>query len=211
MSLVSSDTTTKYDVRIERNGSLYAEFTQQVETGTSDYLEVDLEEGTYTFTIITDTGSPINFDSGFQLTLIARIDSDYDIQIPDIVRAASNLTANSTGIFLHENMPDVTVLGFLTGLFKMFNLVAEVRNDSPTQKTIVVKTLDDFYSSSLVETDLTSKIDISKSAVNKTLPYTKIMFEYEDTATSAKQHKVNNITWGGEEYEVQGNSRFKRI
>ena len=47
LSLVSSDTTTKYDVRIERNGSLYAEFTQQVETGTSDYLEVDLEEGTY--------------------------------------------------------------------------------------------------------------------------------------------------------------------
>ena len=109
-------------------------------------------------------------------------------------------------------MPDVTVLGFLTGLFKMFNLVAEVRNDSPTQKTIVVKTLDDFYSSSLVETDLTSKIDISKSAVNKTLPYTKIMFEYEDTGSLlAKQHKeVNNITWGGEEYEVQGNSRFQK-
>ena len=75
-------------------------------------------------------------------------------------------------------------------MFKMFNLVAEVRNDSPTQKTIVVKTLDDFYSSSLVETDLTSKIDISKSAVNKTLPYTKIMFEYEDTGSLlAKQHK----------------------
>ena len=212
LSLVSSDTTTKYDVRIEKNGSLYTEFTQQVQTGTSDYLEVDLEEGTYTFTIITDSGSPINFDSGFELRLIPRIDSDYDIQIPDIVRTASNLTTNSTGVFYtHENMPDMTALDFLSGIFKMFNLVAEVRNDSTTQKTIVVKTLDDFYSSSLVETDLTNKIDISKSAVNKALPYTKISLEYEDTGSLlAKQHKeVNNITWGGEEYETQGNSRYE--
>lgn len=213
LSLVSSDTTTKYDVRIERNGTLYYEFTQQVQTGTSDYLEVDLEEGTYTFTVITDTGSPINFNSGFELRLIARIDRDYDIQIPDIVRTASNLTTNSTGIFYtHENMPDITVLEFITGIFKMFNLVAEVRNDSPTQKTIVVKTLDDFYTSSLVETDLTSKIDVSKSAVNKTLPYTKITFEYEDTdSLLAKQHKeVNNITWGGEFEDVKGDSRYEK-
>ena len=213
LSLVSSDTTTKYDVRIERNGTLYYEFTQQVQTGTSDYLEVDLEEGTYTFTVITDTGSPINFNSGFELRLIARIDRDYDIQIPDIVRTASNLTTNSTGIFYtHENMPDMTVLEFITGIFKMFNLVAEVRNDSLTQKTIVVKTLDDFYTSSLVETDLTSKIDVSKSAVNKTLPYTKITFEYEDTGSLlAKQHKeVNNITWGGEFEDVKGDSRYEK-
>ncbi len=214
LSLVSSDTTTKYDVRVERNGSLYYEFTQEVQTGTTDYLEVDLDEGTYTFTVITDSGSPIDFNSGFELRLIARVDREYqDISIPDIVRTASNLIANSNQIFYtHENMPDITVLDFLSGLFKMFNLVAEVRNDSRTEKTIVVKTLDDFYVSSTAETDLTSKINVESSTVNKALPYTKITFEYEDTdSLLAKQHKeVNNITWGGESEDIKGDSRYNK-
>ena len=216
LSLVSSDTTTKYDVRIERNGVTYKEFTQEVQTGTTDYLETELDEGTYTFTVITESGASINFDSGFELRLIARIDRDYfdgNISVPDIVRTASNLTTNSTGVFYTtENLPDMTVLEFLSGLFKMFNLVAEVRNDSLTQKTIVVKTLDDFYTSSLTEIDLTRNIDISSSSVNRTLPFTKITFEYEDTdSLLAKQHKeVNGITWGGEDADVKGDSKYEK-
>ncbi|QDP49259.1 MAG: hypothetical protein Tp156SUR476192_6 [Prokaryotic dsDNA virus sp.] len=216
LSLVSSDTTTKYDVRIERNGVTYKEFTQEVQTGTTDYLETELDEGTYTFTVITESGASINFDSGFELRLIARIDRDYfdgSVNVPDIVRTASNLSTNATGVFYtRENLPDITVLDFLSGIFKLFNLVAEVRNDSPTQKTIVVKTLDDFYTSSLVETDLTNNIDIQSSSVNKTLPYTKVTFEYEDTGSLlAKQHKeANNITWGGEFADVKGDSRYEK-
>jgi len=216
LSLVSSDTTTKYDVRIERNGVTYKEFTQEVQTGTTDYLETELDEGTYTFTVITESGASINFDSGFELRLIARIGRDYfdgNISVPDIVRTASNLTTNSTGVFYTtENLPDMTVLEFLSGLFKMFNLVAEVRNDSLTQKTIVVKTLDDFYTSSLTEIDLTRNIDISSSSVNRTLPFTKITFEYEDTdSLLAKQHKeVNGITWGGEDADVKGDSKYEK-
>jgi hypothetical protein len=105
----------------------------------------------------------------------------------------------------------MTVLEFLSGIFKLFNLVAEVRNDSLTQKTIVVKTLDDFYTGSVAETDLTSKIDISSSTVNKALPFTKITLEYEDTGSLlAKQHKeTNNITWGGEFEDISSQSRFK--
>ena len=216
LSLVSSDTTTKYDVRIERNGVTYKEFTQEVQTGTTDYLETELDEGTYTFTVITESGATINFDSGFELRLIARIDRDYfdgSVNVPDIVRTASNLSTNATGVFYtRENLPDITVLDFLSGIFKLFNLVAEVRNDSPTQKTIVVKTLDDFYTSSLVETDLTRNIDIKSSSINKTLPYTKVTFEYEDTGSLlAKQHKeANNITWGGEFADVKGDSRYEK-
>lgn len=216
LSLVSSDTTTKYDVKIERNGVTYKEFTQEVQTGTTDYLETDLDEGTYTFTVITDSGASINFDSGFELRLIARIDRDYidgNVNVLDVVRTASSLSTNATGVFYtHENLPDITVLEFLSSIFKMFNLVAEVRNDSATQKTIVVKTLDNFYTSSIVETDLTSKIDISSSTVNKTIPYTKITFEYEDTGSLlAKQHKeTDNITWGGESANIKGDSKYEK-
>ena len=209
---VSSDTTTPYDLRIERNGVVYDTIPVAGNKKTvNDFVEIDLDPGTYTFIIITKSGSPINFDSGFELRLIARIDREFDISIPDIVRTGTTLATNSTGVFYtHLNMPDMTVLEFLTGLFKMFNLVAEVRNDSSTQKTIVVKTLDDFYSSSLIETDLTDKIDISTSTVNKALPYTKINFQYEDTGSLlAKQHgETLGQVWGGEDYDV-ADSRYK--
>ena len=148
--------------------------------------------------------------------MIARIDRDYidgNVNVLDVVRTASSLSTNATGVFYtHENLPDITVLEFLSSIFKMFNLVAEVRNDSATQKTIVVKTLDNFYTSSIVETDLTSKIDISSSTVNKTIPYTKITFEYEDTGSLlAKQHKeTDNITWGGESANIKGDSKYEK-
>jgi len=209
---VSSDTTNSYDLRVEKDGVVYDTIPVAASKKTvDDYVEIALDPGTYTFIIITKSGSPINFDSGFELRLIAIIDREFDISIPDIVRTGTTLATNSTGIFYsHLNMPDMTVLEFLTGLFKMFNLVAEVRNDSNTEKTIVVKTLDDYYSSSLVEIDLTSKIDISSSNVNKALPYTKILFEYEDTGSLlAKQNgETLGQVWGGEDYDVS-DSKYK--
>jgi len=209
---VSSDNTTAYDLRIEKNGVVFDTIPVPGDKKTvNDFIEVELDPGTYTFTIITESGSPINFDSGFSLRLIARIDREFGVNIPDIVRTGTSLTSNNTGVFYAKNnMPDMTVLEFLTGLFKMFNLVAEVRNDSNTQKTIVIKTLDDYYNTSLIETDLTSKIDISSSNVNKALPYTKILFEYEDTdSLLAKQHgETLGQVWGGEDYDVS-DSRYK--
>jgi hypothetical protein len=208
----STDTTNAYELRIEKNGVVFDTIPVAADEKTvNDYVEVDLDPGTYTFTIVTESGSSIDFDQGFELRLIARIDREFDDNIPDIVRTGSSLTSNNTGVFYAKNnMPDMTVLEFLTGLFKMFNLVAEVRNDSNTEKTIVVKTLDDYYNSSLVETDLTSKIDISSSKVNKALPYTKILFEYEDTdSLLAKQHgETLGQVWGGEDYDVS-DSNYK--
>ena len=218
LKLVSSNTTTQFDVRINSGGVLYDKLEGLTQTGTSDYIEFYLDEGTYTFTIVTTSGSPINFNSGFELTLIAVIDREFDINVPDIVRSATTLTTNNTGIFYtHENMPDMTVLEFLSGIFKMFNLVAEVRNDSSTQKTIVVKSLDDYYTSSTIETDITNKIDISSSSVEVTLPYSKLLFEYEDLGSLlAKQHQeANGIAWGGEvnatgKAEYKGDTRNKK-
>jgi len=218
LKLVSSDTTTKFSVRINSNGVLYDQIDNQTQTGTTNYIEFSLDEGTYTFLIITDSGSPITFDSGFELRLIGVIDREFNINAPDIVRTATSLTTNNTGVFYTlDNMPDMTVLEFLSGIFKMFNLVAEVRNDSSTQKTIIVKTLDDFYTSSTVETDITSKIDISSSSVESSLPYSKLMFEYEDLGSLlAKQHQeAFGIAWGGEVNgsgltEYKGDTRNKK-
>lgn len=82
-----------------------------------------------------------------------------------------------------QQIPEMKVIDFLTGLFKMFNLTAYIEND-----IVVVKTLDSFYSSGN-SYDISKYVEVDKSAVNVALPYREINFSYEDTDTFlAKQH-----------------------
>ena len=209
----TTDTTNPYTLIVKREGIEYERVEVPAdEKTTSDYVQFELDPGTYTFIVETEENQSIDFDGGFLLRFIARIDREFGVNVPDITRTATALTSNSVGVFYADlNMPDMTILEFLTGLFKMFNLVAEVRNDSLTEKTIVVKTLDNYYLSSGKETDLTEKIDISTSSVNKALPYTKITFEYDDVGSLlAKQHsETSGQTWGGESEEVP-DSQYKK-
>jgi len=97
-----------------------------------------------------------------------------------------------------QQIPDIKVIDFLSGLFKMFNLTAFV--DDITNE-IVVKTLDSFYSGGS-SYDITKYIDVSKSQVNIALPYREINFQHEDTETFlAAFHKQKfGKTWGKSEY-----------
>lgn len=212
LSLISANTSTEFDLTVKRNGATWKTYTKQTQTGIGSYLEMDFDDGDYEFIITTTAANPIIF-TAFNLELIARIEQDYGVYVDNKTRTANTITTpQQSNFFISKNFPDMTILQFMSGIFKMFNLVAEVRNDSPTQKTVVVKTLDDFYISSNVETDITSKIDISSSKIDKALPYTKINFEYEDTGSLlAKQHKeIDNSVWGGEGYEV-GDKRYESV
>jgi len=97
-----------------------------------------------------------------------------------------------------QQIPNIKVIDFLSGLFKMFNLTAYI--DQITNE-IVVKTLDSFY---LVGSsyDITKYVDVSKSQVNTALPYREINFEHEDTNTffSAFHKQRFGKTWGKSEY-----------
>ena len=113
----------------------------------------------------------------------------------------------------------MTILEFLSGIFKMFNLVCFVEgteNSSYTttqsnMKRIRVMTFDAYYSSA-TELDITDKIDISQSSVHRNIPYTSIEFKYEDTeAILAEQHKTaNGIEWGGEKWVGIEDSRGEK-
>jgi len=97
-----------------------------------------------------------------------------------------------------QQIPNIKVIDFLSGLFKMFNLTAFV--DEITNE-IVVKDLDSFYSSGS-SYDITKYLDISKSQVNIALPYREINFQHEDTDTffSAFHKQRFGKTWGKSEY-----------
>jgi hypothetical protein len=86
---------------------------------------------------------------------------------------------------ISQQIPDMKVIDFITGIFRTFNLTAFV---DKTTNEIVVKTLNDFYSSGQPY-DISKYIVSDASSVNVALPFREINLEFEDTETIlAKQH-----------------------
>lgn len=83
-----------------------------------------------------------------------------------------------TDIVISDQMPDIKVIDFLTGLFKMFNLTAYVQNDGK----IKVMTLDDFYDSG-TDYDISEFVDSTESEVDFAIPYQEIAFRFQEPNT----------------------------
>jgi len=121
----------------------------------------------------------------------------------------NNFTAQDVQEFsVSEQIPDIGIMDFLSGLFKTFNLVAYL-NDTGT---IVVRPLEgssnisnSYYTSAdisgndaPVNYNISQYVDVTKSQVNVALPYNKIIYEYEGLGTLlAKQHEqLFGTGWG---------------
>lgn len=118
---------------------------------------------TITFTYIT-----VQYGQGGGVTTLNTTVTGSDIQ-PN--GAVSN-------IVISDQMPDIKVIDFLTGIFKMFNLTAFVQDDGK----IKVTTLDDFYDAGN-EYDISEFIDVSNSEVNFAIPYQEIAFRFQKPST----------------------------
>lgn len=113
----------------------------------------------------------------------------------------TNYSINNVKLSLQQEMPDIKIIDFLTGLFKMFNLTAYYDNN-----TIIVLPLDDFYASSSTSYDVTEFLDKSTSEVNAMMPYKNINFKYDSTNSFlADNHsKANLVEWGSLTYSNDG-------
>lgn len=113
----------------------------------------------------------------------------------------TNYSINNVKLSLQQEMPDIKIIDFLTGLFKMFNLTAYYDNN-----TIIVLPLDDFYASSTTSYDVTEFLDKSSSEVNAMMPYKNINFKYDSTNSFlADNHsKANLVEWGSLTYSNDG-------
>lgn len=121
-------------------------------------------------------------------TTIATTDLDTSFVIP-------------SGAFTVQNsIPDMKILDFLSGLFKMFNLTATTKNGLTT-----VDTLNNFYTDGTV-TNISEFVDNTTKTVDKALPYRSINFRYEDTGNIlAKQHNEQfQSDWGSVSYDDDG-------
>tara|TARA_A100001015_G_C15040458_1_gene739277 strand:- start:353 stop:2425 length:2073 start_codon:yes stop_codon:yes gene_type:complete len=119
--------------------------------------------------------------------------------------STGSFTTSATFLFnISKQMPDIKIIDFLTGLFKLFNLTAFVDNG-----VIKVKTLDNFYANAPSidpppSYDITEFVDVESSTVDVALPYKEIEFKFKDTKTflANKFGELNNREWGSIKYSA---------
>ena len=181
--------TDNYSVSIQKDG------VEVYNTGTVNgnqtifVSDFGLEQGEYTVLIASDddiTFSSIEWDINY-------------LSFNDTYDTADSGPYNYVSAFnfiISQQIPEIKVIDFLTGLFKMFNLTAYVENN-----IIVVKELNEFYNDGN-SYDISKYVDVDKSAVNVALPYREINFSHEDTKTflASKHNQLFGKEWGKESY-----------
>ena len=150
------------------------------------------------WTVIITVTSAITF-SGITWTLINNAPNE--TPVPLTFPTGSFLCDTNFEFIITQQTPDIKIIDFLTGLFKMFNLVAYTKEDG----SIYVNTLDDFYATSNTY-DITKYIDVETSAVDVALPYRQMNFTYEGLKTflAAQWEQLNVAQWGAEKYNAEG-------
>ena len=93
-------------------------------------------------------------------------------------------------VFIQDYLPKMKVLDFLTGLFKMFNLVAYTKRGS---SQIYVQTFDDFMTLG-TSRDITKYVDITQSTIDRPVPYNRVNFKYSNPVTQTSLRYVDQFS-----------------
>jgi hypothetical protein len=123
------------------------------------------------------------------------------------VSNSANVPVTIDDIRPTEQVPDIKVLDFLKGIFKVFNLTAFL--DSSDR--VVVKTLDDFYGDSTTTHDISKFIVKDEHTVSEALPFSNIKFEYPEPKTKLAQAflNLNNTEYGSLNFIADASQKRK--
>jgi hypothetical protein len=168
-------------------------------------------------------GGNVNFDSTIQLRKRERGKGGFESATYFGFGAQSATASTIDAIELNLHLPDMKVIDFLSGLFKMFNLTAFVKEPLAATPIIEIETLDDFYSNAANNMsggtiDFTDFIDAEAHSIQLARPFSAVSFNYEETNTvlmnqhetehkkifgSSTQNAREEYNFLGKEYEVK--------
>lgn len=200
LTLTTTNTTVPYNVVINRNGILFAQFTEI--TGAKTFTKADIGiMDSASYTVIVSISDPI----GLTFSSIKWEFSGYDGTAWTDTYDTGTFPLYATFEFvITEQIPDIKIIDFLTGLFKMFNLTAYYVSDPQDSDydKIKVQKLDEFYASG-TSYDISGYVNTNTNQVDIALPYKEIIFAYESTQTFlAKQFEQLNVkAWGAEKFK----------
>ena len=186
-----------YNLVIKKNGEEFKRFdnlTGVTTNGvTNNITDISLPSGTFTFFIETVTNS-----SYAVVIYVKEKAKKVTLGGVEIRFSGSASFATDKEIVVTTIVPDIKIVDFLTGIFKMFNLTA-LQNAAGI---IEVKPLDEFFSSSTQTWDITKDLDKTQTRVDSVLPFKDISFKYKGVQSFlANQHKEQaNTDWGGLDY-----------
>lgn len=132
------------------------------------------------------------------------------------IDGSGNSISTVSEIIITQNAPDIKVIDFLSGLFKMFNLTAYYVDDVGDADfgKIKVDTLDNFYADrvnnpSEGEWDITKFVDTSRLQIDRAFEYNEIDFSYQKPSTllSINHQEQFNDIFGDEEVRPQNIDR----
>ncbi len=205
VSISPDDPSIKYDIRILRNGQTYFEKFNQEDVFTLSQL---FPSGTYTIEL--NSAESLEFTQGnIEFTFTGETDTIPSVPFTNVLTNSNIIDSLSSELYfvISQQIPEMKIIDFLTGLFKMFNLTAYVDGAG----TIVVRTLDSYYAdrvnnSSGGNFDINKYLDITKSTVDVALPFRQVNFKYKSTKTFlANQYtESNGIGWGELRYTQDG-------
>ena len=204
LNVTPPNNTDAYTIRVIRDGSqIVSEVTG---TGVKQLIIVPFNDSTYSVQIASSTNmlfaiGNIQWTVSWTTGTIGGFGTNGQM-------IYSNAAAFQTNAFIafniNEQMPKMSIIDFLTGLFKMFNLTAFVNNLG----VIVVRTLDSYYEAGTqVPINIDEYLDTTTSTVNVALPFKSVNFQYKGLGTLlAKQfEQINNIGWGSLSFTLDGN------
>jgi hypothetical protein len=170
----SITSTSDYQVHFFINGAYYSSRSHSGNVTDAQMFFVGLNTGDE---IQMRFSPPVNWD-GSTITITSASASGRDFDTPStILWTASTSTSQSftTNVEMSDQMPEMKVYDFLSGLVKMFNLVIE-----PTSRTAFnIEPLDDWYSSGSTY-EITEYVDTTSQKVNKPELYKRISFKYQE-------------------------------
>ena len=179
LSLATTDPN-EYAVEVLQNGlSIYAASGLSGSTTISSNASGgdlgNIAQSAGEWTVIITVTSAITFSN---ITWTLTNNEPNEIPVTLSFPTGSFLCDTNFEFIITQQTPNIKIIEFLTGLFKMFNLVAYTKADG----SIYVDTLDNFYATSTTY-DISKYIDVETSAVDVALPYRQMNFTYEGLKT----------------------------
>ena len=151
-------------------------------------------------------GGSITFTSG--LTLRKKV--AFETLVEDTYNAFDGLSSTTLPEQdLVNHLPDIKVIDFLSGLFRVFNLTAYVQEPLASVPVIEVRTLDDYYADAVNNQskgtiDIVDFVDVESHEIELARPFANVSFEYKktDTALMAAHEATHNKVFGNTIYSA---------
>ncbi len=196
--------TTPYDVILKKDGVIVEELINV--TGNQNLSAPstggEVNSGSYTVTLRSTT--TITFNDVYWNVRVFN-DIEGTLEVNEYIYAGVTEILEEFAFYPTQQLPEIKIIDFLTGLFKTFNLTAYEEGG-----IIKVETLDNYYSSFNIY-DISEFVDVNTSAVNLGLPYKEISFKNKGTDSffASVFNQLNNREYGQLDYKGQENQNWE--